>query len=582
MLYSDIASVFDKVEGTGSRLEMTAILSELFKTLDPTALKDVVHLSQGKLHPDFFPQKLGMSDKLVLRAISLTSGFSDAEVEKLWVKEGDPGTVAELLTKEKKQTALFSSPLTVERVMKGLLQIESSEGKDSQERKMKLLANLLHDSGPVEARYLCRIVTGRMRVGAGSMTILDALSSSFADKSDRPEIERAFNVTCDMGLVAETLASGGMDAIRNVHVKVGNPLKVMLAERLPSLDGIMERMEGKCAMEYKYDGIRVQAHISEEGVKLYSRRLEDLTTNFPDIANALKEAFKGKEAIVEGECVSVDVKNGKMLPFQEVTHRRRKHGMEDAVKDYPVRIFLFDLLLIDGEDTTLDPYPKRRGTLALSFKDSENIAMSNMRLVSSTEEANEFFNDALAAGCEGIMAKSVSDSSVYRAGSRGFLWIKYKKDYQSDLTDTFDLAVVGAFYGMGKRKGKYGALLMASYDQELQTYATICKLGTGFDDAFLDSMPELLNRYKSDQRPNNVNSKMVPDVWFDPFVVLEVTGAELSVSPIHTAAEGVFKEDAGLGLRFPRFTGRVRNDKGPEESTSVGEAIEMYEMQRNR
>jgi DNA ligase-1 len=498
------------------------------------------------------------------------------------VKEGDPGTVAELLTKEKKQTALFSSPLTIERVMKSLLQIEGSEGKDSQERKMKLLANLLHDSGPVEARYLCRIVTGRMRVGAGSMTILDALSSSFADKSDRPEIERAFNVTCDMGLVAETLASGGMEAIRNVHVKVGNPLKVMLAERLPSLEGVMERMEGKCAMEYKYDGIRVQAHINEGGVKLYSRRLEDLTANFPDIAKALKEAFRGNEAIVEGECVSVDVKNGKMLPFQEVTHRRRKHGMEDAVKDYPVRIFLFDLLLVDGVDTTLDPYPKRRETLASLFKDSENIAMSNMRIVSSTEESNEFFNDALSAGCEGIMAKSVSDSSVYRAGSRGFLWIKYKKDYRSDLTDTFDLAVVGAFYGMGKRKGKYGALLMASYDQELQTYATICKLGTGFDDAFLDSMPELLNRYKSDQRPNNINSKMMPDVWFHPSVVLEVTGAELSISPIHTAAEGVFKEDAGLGLRFPRFTGRVRNDKGPEESTSVGEAIEMYEMQRNR
>jgi len=582
MLYSGIASVFDKVEGTGSRLEMTAILSEFFKTLDPPTLKDVVHLSQGKLHPDFYPQKLGMSDKLVLRAISLTSGFSDTEVEKLWVKEGDPGTVAELLTKEKKQTALFSSPLTIERVMKGLLQIEGTEGKDSQERKMKLLANLLHDSGPIEARYLCRIVTGRMRVGAGSMTILDALSSSFADKSDRPEIERAFNVTCDMGLVAETLASGGMDAVRNIHVKVGNPLKVMLAERLPSLEGIMERMEGKCAMEYKYDGIRVQAHISEEGVRLYSRRLEDLTANFPDIAKALKEAFRGKEAIVEGECVSVDVKNGKMLPFQEVTHRRRKHGMEDAVKEYPVKIFLFDLLLIDGVDTTLDPYPKRRETLASAFGDSENIAMSNMRIVSSAEEANEFFNDALSAGCEGIMAKSVSDSSVYRAGSRGFLWIKYKKDYQSDLTDTFDLAVVGAFYGMGKRKGKYGALLMASYDRELQTYATICKLGTGFDDAFLDSMPELLNKYKSDQRPNNVDSKMVPDVWFNPFVVLEVTGAELSVSPIHTAAEGVFKEDAGLGLRFPRFTGRVRNDKGPEESTSVDEAINMYEMQRNR
>jgi DNA ligase-1 len=339
-------------------------------------------------------------------------------------------------------------------------------------------------------------------------------------------------------------------------------------------------MDGKCAMEYKYDGIRVQAHITKDDVKLYSRRLEDLTKNFPDIASSLRDAFNGKEAIVEGECVSVDAKNGKMLPFQEVTHRRRKHGMEDAVKDYPVRIFLFDALLIDGADTTTLPYTERRKMLASSFKEHESIAMSNMRIVTSEEEADGFFNEALSAGCEGIMAKSVSDASVYRAGSRGFLWIKYKKDYHSETIDTFDLAVVGAFYGMGKRKGKYGALLMASYDREMQTYATVCKLGTGFDDAFLDSMPDLLNKYRTGSRPAAVDSKMVPDVWFDPFVVLEVTGAELSLSPIHTAAAGVFKEDAGLGLRFPRFTGRIRDDKGPEEATSVHEMIEMYEMQR--
>jgi len=520
-----------------------------------------------------------MSDKLVLKAISLTSGFSENEVEKLSIKEGDPGTAAELLIREKKQMALFSEPLTVERVIKNLVSIEDSEGKDSQERKMKLLANMLHDSGPTEARYLCRIVTGRMRVGAGSMTILDALASAFAEKSDRPEIERAFNVTCDMGLVAETLASGGMEAIRNVHVKIGNPIKVMLAERLPSLEGIMERMEGRCAMEYKYDGIRVQAHISEESVKLYSRRLEDLTSNFPDIANSLKNALKGREAIVEGECVSVNAKDGRMLPFQEVTHRRRKHGMEDAVKDYPVKIFLFDILHTDGEDTTNLPYPERRKMLASAFNDSGNIVMSYMRTVTSVAEAETFFGEALSAGCEGIMAKSVADTSVYRAGNRGFLWIKYKKDYHSDMTDTFDLTVVGAFHGMGKRKGRYGALLMASYDREMQMHATICKLGTGFDDAFLDSMPELLDKYKSAGKPNNVDSKMVPDVWFDPHVILEVTAAEFSLSPIHTAAAGVFKEDAGIALRFPRFTGRVRNDKAPEESTSVAEVMEMYEMQ---
>ncbi|MCL2143670.1 MAG: ATP-dependent DNA ligase [Methanomassiliicoccaceae archaeon] len=580
MLYSDIASVFDRIERTSSRLEMTSILSDLFRTLDPLSLRNVVYLSQGKLHPDFFPQKLGMSDKLVLKAISLTSGFSDDHVEKLSVKEGDPGTVAEMLMKEKKQMALFSESLTVERVMKGLIAIESSDGKDSQERKMKLLANMLHDSDPVEARYLCRIVTGRMRVGAGSMTILDALASSFADKSDRPEIERAFNVTCDMGLVAETLASGGMDAIRNVKVTIGNPIKVMLAERLPSLNEIMERMEGRCAMEYKYDGIRVQAHITKNEVKLYSRRLEDLTKNFPDIASSLKHALKGKEAIVEGECVSVNVNDGKMLPFQEVTHRRRKHGMENAVKEYPVRIFLFDILQNDGEDVTLRPYTERRDILSSSFGDDENIIMSNMRIVTSAEEAESFFNEALSAGCEGIMAKSISDASVYRAGSRGFLWIKYKKDYHTETIDTYDLAVVGAFYGMGKRKGRYGALLMASYDSEMQTYATVCKLGTGFDDAFLDSMPELLDKHKTNERPADVDSKMIPDVWFVPSVVLEITGAELSLSPIHTAAAGVFKEDAGLGLRFPRFTGRIRDDKGAEDSTSVSEIMELYEMQR--
>ena len=178
------------------------------------------------------------------------------------------------------------------------------------------------------------------------------------------------------------------------------------------------------------------------------------------------------------------------------------------------------------------------------------------------------------------MAKSLSSDSVYRAGSRGFLWIKYKKDYHSELIDTYDLAVVGAFYGMGKRKGRYGALLMAAYDPEMQSYTTICKLGTGFDDAFLDSMPELLDRYKKNEKPSNVDSEMVPDVWFDPTVVLEVSGAELSLSPIHTTAAGVFKEGAGLGIRFPRFTGRVRDDKGPEETTTVGEIMEIYEMQK--
>ncbi len=579
MDFADIAEMFDRLESTSARLEMTSILADFFKTVPKNELRDLVYIIQGKLHPDFYQIEFGMADRLILRAIAFTSGTPEDKVEELWLKDGDTGTVAEKLIGKKKQMTLFSEPLTFARVVKGLSQIETSEGKDSQDLKMKILSNMLHDSGPVEARYLCRIVTGRMRVGASTMTILDALALTFATKENRPEIERAFNITCDIGLVAEKLAEEGMEGIRNIHVTVGNPIKVMLAERLPSIPEVVEKMGGECAIEYKYDGIRAQVHIGRDSVKIFSRRLEDLTNNFPDIARSLKEHFKGEEAIIEGECVAVDAETGFMQSFQEVTHRRRKHGMDDAVKRYPVRIFMFDMLYVNGKDMTLLPYLERREAIKEWFDISDNIQMSNMKVVHSVEEAEEFFEDAIGARCEGMMAKSIADESIYRAGSRGFLWIKYKKDYHANLTDSFDLVVVGAFYGMGKRAGRYGALLMASYDPETGRYGTVCKLGTGFDDAFLDNMPSLLDAYKSASRPTSVDAKMIPDVWFEPAVVLEVVGAEISVSPIHTAAMDTVKEGAGIGIRFPRFTGRVRDDKGPDQSTSVMEILEMYEMQ---
>ena len=578
MLYSEIADVFDRLEGTSSRLEMTSIFADFFKGLDPDSLKHIVYLSQGKLHPDFYGVELGMADKLVLRSVSFVSGMPESKIDELWKKEGDPGRIAETLIKNRKQASLFSEPLTLDKVLKNLMLIESAEGRDSQDKKMKYLSNLLMDSGPIEARYLCRIVTGRMRIGAGSMTMLDALAEAFGTKEDRPEIERAFNITCDLGLVAETLATGGVDAVRKMKVTVGNPIKVMLAERLPSMSLILDRMGGRCAMEFKYDGIRVQAHIGKNSVKLYSRRMEDLTSNFPDIAAELKACCKAETAIVEGECVAVDPE-GNMLPFQNVTHRRKKHGMDQAVEDYPVKMFLFDILLAENEDMTLRPFEERRSKLGEVFDMSEKIQLTTMEIIAAPEEGETFFSRALGKKCEGIMAKSLSEESIYRAGSRGFLWIKYKRDYEEALTDSFDLTVVGAFYGRGKRAGKYGALLMAVFDEESGRYCTVCKLGTGFDDAFLADLPDMLDKYLSDGRPNAVDAEMTPDVWFLPTIVLEVVAAEISLSPIHTAARNIVKEEAGLGLRFPRFTGRVRDDKGPEECTTANEVLSMYEMQ---
>lgn len=579
MLFKDLADVFDRIEAEPSRLAMTDILSDLFKTVSTDEISEVVFLIQGRLRPEFYPQVFGMSDKLIIKAISSTVGMSESKVTEIVIEEGDAGSAAERLIGNKKQSTLFSEPLTLKRVMKGFVSIENAEGRDSQNRKIKLLSNLLHDSEPVEARYLCRIVTGKMRVGAGAMTILDALADAFAEKEDRPDIERAYNITSDLGRVAKTIADGGMDEVRTIKVSVGSPLKVMLAERLRSIPETVEKLGGECAMEYKYDGIRIQAHIQKDSVKLYSRRLEDMTSNFPDVAENLRTHCKVDEAIVEGEVVAVDAETGNTLPFQEVTHRRKKHGMKDAIKDYPVRVFLFDLLYLDGKDMTPEPYLERRSAIEKNFEIVDDIRMTTMRIVSSPEEGQQFFDEALAARCEGIMAKSIAEESVYRAGARGFLWIKYKRDYQQALVDTFDLAIVGAFYGMGRRAGKYGALLMVAYDEDSGRFGTACKLGTGFDDEFLDMLPDMLEPYKSKNKPSLVDAKMIPDVWFHPEIILEVTGAEVSVSPIHTASMNHVKEGSGLGVRFPRFTGRVRDEKDVTECTTYSEIAEIYRLQ---
>ena len=403
MLYSDLAETFERLESTSSRLEMTTILADFLRTVDTSEIRDVVYLCQGKVHPDFVPGVFGMSDKLVLDALEEQSGHSKKKVNDLWIKTGDPGQVAEQVLGRKIQKDLFSfgddadegeKDLPISEIVRILRKMETDSGQDAKKGDLKEILKMISPKG---ARYICRLVTGRMRIGAGDMTILDALGEAFATKEDRPAIERAFNVTCDIGLIAETIATGGMDAIGKIGVSVGNPVKVMLAERLPSVSEIVEKMGGRCAIEYKYDGIRVQAHIGKDGVRLFSRRLEDLTNNFPDIARLLRSRCRGQEAIIEGECVAVDPETGFMLPFQNVTHRRRKNDMESAIEKVPVRIFMFDILYLDGKDLTNTPYPERRRILEESFIIGEVIQMTTMKVVSSPEEGEEFFSSAIGS-----------------------------------------------------------------------------------------------------------------------------------------------------------------------------------------
>jgi DNA ligase-1 len=249
------------------------------------------------------------------------------------------------------------------------------------------------------------------------------------------------------------------------------------------------------------------------------------------------------------------------------------------MEDYPVRLCLFDLLYLDGQDMTEAAYLKRRSALQSCVEASEGVRLSEMRVLDDEAGVQSFFMEALRDGCEGLMAKSIGAESKYRAGNRGFLWIKYKKEYRSEMNDTVDLVVVGAFAGRGKRKGFYGALLMATYNETEDRFETVSKLGSGFDDAMLAELPPRLEGHRVPERHHLVSSNLQADFWFEPWLVLEVLGAEITVSPTHTAAFGKFRKDAGLAIRFPRFTGKVRDDKGPREATTSEELLNMYDRQ---
>jgi DNA ligase-1 len=577
MEFARVVEVYDRIEATTKRLEMTSLLVELLRSTPREDLDKVVYLTQGRIHPDYLGIELGLAEKMVIRVLAHATGLDEDRIQKLWKEKGDLGLVAEEAIGARRQKPLESTPLTVAKVHAKLDAIAREGGEGSQDRKIRLLSDLLSNATPREAKYIVRLVVGQMRLGIADMTIVDALAATFATKADRDRVERAYNVSSDLGEVARVLESKGIDSFNSIRLKLFRPIRAMLAERLETLDEILRRL-GRCALEYKYDGLRVQAHVAPKRIELFSRHLENITVQFPEIVEGLRSAIKGREAIVEGEAVPVDPNTGEFLPFQEVSRRRgRKTDLERMAKEFPVTLFTFDCLLRGDEDLTSQPYRERRKALESILQPDEHIRWSTVRISDSVKEAESFFDEALQAGCEGLMAKALE--STYDAGARGFQWIKFKKEYSAAMSDTIDLAIVGAFAGRGKRAGTYGALLMAAYDEKADMFRTTCKLGTGFDDETLRQLPERLKAARRDLRPARVDSQLEPDVWFNPEIVLEVRGAEITVSPIHTAARDAVRTGAGLAIRFPRFTGRWRDDKRPEDATTVLELLEMYQAQ---
>jgi DNA ligase-1 len=578
--YSSIAEAYEKIEATTKRLEMTDYLVEILKETPTTLIDKVVYLTQGKLYPDFVGIEIGVAEKLAVRAVARAAGHRERDIVEDMQKTGDLGETTQKFMEKKTQSTFFSTPLTVQRVYETLDKMANSTGSGSVDLKLALLAGLLSDASPSEAKYIVRTVTGRLRLGIADMTVLDALAVAFGGgKETRDQLERAYNISSDLGKVARLVAEEGIEGIKEVKVMTGEPIRPMLAERLSSSAEILEKLGGKCIAEYKYDGERIQAHKKNDEVILFSRRLENITDQYPDGVEYVKKHVKAKEAIVEAEAVAVDPETGEMKPFQELMHRRRKYGIKEAMKEHPITLFMFDGLYVDGKDLTLEPYTVRRRHLEKVIEQTDNVKVAESIIAENPEQLEQFFEKTVESGSEGIMCKSVKEDSVYQAGSRGWNWIKYKRDYRSEMTDTVDLVVVGAFHGRGKRAGTYGAFLLAAYDPDEDVFETVTKVGTGFTDADLEKLQKLLNEHKISHKHPRVNSTLEMDVWFEPAVVIETRGAEITLSPIHTCAMNVIREASGLAIRFPRFTGKYRVDKSAEDATTTKEIVEMYRSQ---
>ena len=520
---------------------------------------------------------LGLAEKLAVRAVATATGSGAEQVAASVRETGDLGQAAEQMLTVTAAGRPASLPVTV--VVDTLHRIAEAEGPGSQGRKLDLLAGLLAQATPLEARYLLRLVTGRVAAGDRHAHHPGRARAGVRGRAGRPagagtrlqHLLRPGPGRRRAGRAAGWRRSSSSRSARATRCGPCSPSGCLTPRRSwPS-------WAGECAAEYKYDGVRVQAHRTADGtIELFTRRLERVSTQFPDVVELLAAGLGPSEAIVEGEVVAFDAAAGELRPFQEVMFRRRKHGISRGRARRAGGPVLLRAALRRRPGPHQLPYPQRRARLAEAITPSPQLRLTTATEVTTPAALDAAFEQAVTDGCEGLVCKSVSPAAGYQAGARGWLWIKLKRDYRTELSDTVDLAVVGAFAGRGRRRGVYGALLLAAYDPDADVFRTVTKCGTGFSDADLAALPARLAPLARADRPARVDARQQPDVWFEPGLVLEILSAELTLSPNYTAGWGQIKEDAGLAMRFPRFTGRWRDDKAAQDATTTSELIDLY------
>jgi DNA ligase 1 len=584
MQYKELAEFYESLSSTSKRLEKTYQISRLIKDAKEEEIKIIVLLAQGKIFPEWERIKIGASDKLVIKAISKSAGASSVHIESEWKRLGDLGSVAHALLAKRKQSSLFPKEFSVRQVYGIIKDLAEHEGKGSVDSKVSAISDMLLNSTPLEAKYIVRTILDNLRVGVGIGSIRDAIAWAFFSEEfgldykggediiigDREKynliierIQNAYDLTNDMGNVALTLKKEGLEGLDKLGLKVGNPVNPMLFQKAKDVKDAFETVGRPAAFEYKYDGFRMQIHLKQKKVQIFTRRLEDVTTQFPDVVESVKH-IDAESCIVDAEAVGYDKKTGRYIAFQSMSQRiKRKYDITEVAANFPVELNVFDILFHNDENLLKMPFIERRRILEkIVPNESKKIVLSKLIVTDDDAKAQAFYDESLKMGQEGMMAKNLE--GIYKPGARVGFGVKIKS-----IMDPLDLIIVAAEYGEGKRSGMMTSYVLACKDDE-GGLLEIGKVSTGLKELEQEggmTFEEMSNILKPLIRKTHGKT-----VELSPEIVIEVGYEEIQTSPGYSS---------GYALRFPRFL-RLREDKGVDDAASIADVERLFFEQRGR
>jgi len=582
MKYEELAEAYELLENSSKRLKKTWIISNLLKKTNDKDLEKVIILLQGKVFPSHDKREIGVASKLVLKAIATATGYSAKQIEDLWKKKGDLGLVTEHLMKSKKQNTLFNEDLTVKDVFETLQKLSTLEGQGSVDQKVKLISKLLSIAEPLEARYVIRTTLQDLRVGVAEGTLRDAIAWAYLEEAnpnydhssdsispkDREKyteimskVQEALDKSNDFGVVAQA-SRKGLNELAKIKLVVGNPLKVMLAQKVNSVEEAFKTVGKPAALEFKYDGFRMQIHKNENNVVIYTRRLEEVTKQFPEVKNYILKNVKAEKCILDCEAAGYDSKTGRYTPFQHISQRiKRKYDIEKIAKDLPIELNVFDILVYNDKILLNTKFSERRKILEKIIKqEPKKIVLSKLLLTDDDKKAKAFFEESIKQGNEGLMFKNLD--GIYKPGSRVGFMIKLKS-----AMDDLDVVIIGAEWGEGKRSGWFTSFTVACQSDD--GFLELGKVGTGLKEkseegASFEELTNLLKPFIIEEKGREVRVK--------PEIVVSLQFEEIQKSPSYSSS---------YALRFPRFVG-IREDRSSEDTVSKEEVEELFYNQRKK